>query len=59
MGKRFFVFAVCLAVGIFLITVGSSVSYACKCAEIPSIEEEFEQSDAVFTGKVIAINEGK
>lgn len=59
MGKRFFVFVACLAVGIFLITVGSSVSYACKCVELPSIEEEFEQSDAVFSGKVIAIKEGK
>ncbi|RDU37926.1 hypothetical protein DRW41_08945 [Neobacillus piezotolerans] len=57
--KKLYVFAVCLAVGFFLITVGSSVSYACKCDGQPSVGDEFEKSAAVFTGKVIDIKEEK
>lgn len=30
---------------------------ACSCAELPSIEEEFERSKAVFSGKVVDIRE--
>ncbi|MBY0121832.1 hypothetical protein [Bacillus sp. S/N-304-OC-R1] len=30
---------------------------ACSCAELPSIEEEFDRSQAVFSGKVIRISE--
>ncbi|WP_316569388.1 hypothetical protein [Neobacillus sp. YIM B06451] len=59
MVKRFCVFAACLAVGVFMITVGSSVSYACKCADLRPVGEEFEKSAAVFTGKVIGIKEEK
>ncbi|KRG11142.1 hypothetical protein ACA30_09010 [Virgibacillus soli] len=30
---------------------------ACSCAELPGVEEEFERSTAVFSGKVIDIRE--
>ncbi|WP_409271714.1 hypothetical protein V1499_19190 [Neobacillus sp. SCS-31] len=59
MVKRLFVFAACLAIGVFMITIGSSVSYACKCAELTPVGKEFEKSAAVFTGKVIGIKEEK
>jgi hypothetical protein len=36
-----------------------SVSYACKCAGPPSIEKELERSNAVFSGKVIDIDNNR
>lgn len=33
------------------------IASACKCAELPSVEEEFERSQAVFSGKVVDIRE--
>ncbi|WP_053367939.1 hypothetical protein [Bacillus sp. FJAT-27245] len=57
--KRFLVFIACLVVGIFFVTLGSSVSYACKCDGLPPVEEELEKSTTVFTGKVIGVNEEK
>lgn len=32
---------------------------ACSCTELPSIEEEFDRSQAVFSGKVIRISENE
>lgn len=34
-----------------------SMASACECAELPSVEAEFENSKAVFSGKVIDIRE--
>lgn len=41
--------------------VGSSSSLvnACSCAENPSVEVALEQSDAVFSGKVLDVREKK
>lgn len=43
-------------IGIFLIGSFPSITSACSCAELPSVEEEFERSKAVFSGKVVDIN---
>lgn len=32
-----------------------AITSACSCAELPSVEEEFERSKAVFSGKVVDI----
>lgn len=34
-----------------------SIVSACSCAELPSVEEEFERSKAVFSGKVVEVKE--
>ncbi|MBS4192464.1 hypothetical protein KHA94_20110 [Bacillus sp. FJAT-49705] len=31
--------------------------HACSCAELPSVEDEFERSQAVFSGKVLKVSE--
>jgi LPXTG-motif cell wall-anchored protein len=41
---------------LFISSFPSNTS-ACSCAELPSVEEEFEQSQAVFSGKVVDIRE--
>jgi len=41
---------------LFIISFPSNTS-ACSCAELPSVEEEFERSQAVFSGKVVDIRE--
>ena len=33
------------------------ITSACSCAELPSVEEEFERSQAVFSGKVVDVRE--
>ena len=43
--------------GVFIIGSFPSITSACSCAEVPSIEEEFEHSKAVFSGKVIDIKD--
>ena len=43
--------------GIFIISSFPSITSACSCAELPSVEEEFERSKAVFSGKVIDIKD--
>ena len=44
-------------IGMFIIGSFPSIANACSCAELPSVEEEFERSKAVFSGKVVDINE--
>lgn len=43
----------------FIFTIGSfpSITNACSCAYLPSVEEEFELSKAIFSGKVVDIKE--
>ena len=47
-----FVFISILLIGSF-----PSTTSACSCAELPGVEEEFEHSKAVFSGKVVDIRE--
>jgi len=49
--------AMILLVFIFIIVSYPSLTSACSCAELPSVEQEFERSQAVFSGKVIEIKE--
>lgn len=49
-----FIFIVFLAIASF-----PSTTSACSCVELPSVEEEFERSKAVFSGKVIDIIENQ
>lgn len=34
-----------------------TITSACSCAELPSVEEELERSQAVFSGKVLDVKE--
>ncbi|WP_156324626.1 hypothetical protein [Bacillus sp. FJAT-27245] len=47
-----------LLVVALVLLAGPSVSFACDCARVLSVEEELENSDAVFTGKVLKTWEG-
>ncbi|MBB6447875.1 hypothetical protein [Bacillus benzoevorans] len=42
-----------------ILLIGSfpSITNACSCAELPGVEEEFERSQAVFSGKVVDVRE--
>ncbi|QDQ02430.1 hypothetical protein FOH38_19245 [Lysinibacillus fusiformis] len=44
-------------IGIFMIGSFPSITSACSCAYLSSVEEEFERSKAVFSGKVVDIKE--
>ena len=44
-------------ISILFISSFPSNTSACSCAELPSVEEEFEQSQAVFSGKVVDVRE--
>ncbi|WP_077212289.1 hypothetical protein [Bacillus dakarensis] len=44
-------------VAIFIIGSFPSITSACSCAELPSVEDEYERSEVIFSGKVIAIKE--
>ncbi|MGE7944818.1 hypothetical protein ACQKNB_22425 [Lysinibacillus xylanilyticus] len=44
-------------IGIFMIGSFPSITSACSCADLPSVEEEFERAKAVFSGKVVDIKE--
>ena len=46
-------------IGIFIIGSFPSVTNACSIAELPSVEEQFELSKAVFSGEVVEIKEKK
>lgn len=48
----------CLFIGAMFVAAPTS-SYACSCAELPSVEEELLHSEAVFSGKVIDIQQKK
>jgi LPXTG-motif cell wall-anchored protein len=50
------IFAV-IFISIILIGSFPSITNACSCAELPSAEEEFERSEAVFSGKVVDVRE--
>jgi len=49
--------AMIFLVFIFMIVSFPSITSACSCANLPSVEQEFESSKAVFSGKVIEIKE--
>ncbi|MFJ7666649.1 hypothetical protein ACIQXI_06045 [Lysinibacillus sp. NPDC097195] len=49
--------AMIFLVFIFMIVSFPSITSACSCADLPSVEQEFERSIAVFSGKVIEIKE--
>ena len=55
--------AITLLIFIFIVTfiIGSfpSVTNACSIAELPSVEEQFKLSKAVFSGEVVDIKEKK
>jgi hypothetical protein len=57
--KLFLVFSMVICLFIFALTVKPSVSYACKCVEPNSVEEELKLSDTVFKGKIIEIKKDK
>lgn len=44
-------------IGIFIISSFPLMTSACSCAYLPSVEDEFERSKAVFSGKVVDIKE--
>ena len=44
-------------ISILFISSFPSITSACSCAELPSVEEEFERSQAVFSGKVVDVRE--
>lgn len=50
---------VIIFMSMFLIGSFPSITSACSCAEMPSVEEEFERSQAVFSGKVLDVREKK
>jgi len=49
--------AMTLLAFIFMIVSFPSQTSACSCANLPSVEDEFERSKAVFSGKVVDIKE--
>ncbi|MBD8033327.1 hypothetical protein [Solibacillus merdavium] len=51
--------AMILLTFIFIIGSFPSITSACSCAELSSVEEELERSDAVFSGKVLDIKKKK
>ncbi|MFJ7700578.1 hypothetical protein [Lysinibacillus fusiformis] len=57
--KKAMTLLACIFIGIFIIGSFPSISSACSCANLPSVEEEFERSKAVFSGKVVDIKEKK
>ncbi|TKC16152.1 hypothetical protein [Robertmurraya kyonggiensis] len=58
MKKFISIFAVCCSF-LFLMVSFPSTSSACSCAEQQSVKEEFKQSKAVFSGKVIEVKENR
>nr|WP_249317010.1 hypothetical protein [Bacillus sp. FJAT-50079] len=55
--KKAIVLLTFIFIGLLIIGSFPSIINACSCAELPSVEEEFERSKAVFSGKVIDIRE--
>lgn len=49
--------AMIFLVFIFMLVSFPSITSACSCADLPSVEDEFERSKAVFSGKVMDIKE--
>ena len=48
---------VIIFISILLIGFFPSITNACSCAELPSVEVEFERSQAVFSGRVVDVRE--
>ncbi|QED46928.1 hypothetical protein [Cytobacillus dafuensis] len=46
-----------ISIGLFLSTTFPTDVNACSCAERPSVESEFQRSQAVFSGKVVDVME--
>lgn len=44
---------------LFSLSIVPTTSYACSCAQPPSVEDELERSQAVFSGKVLEVKEQK
>ncbi|WP_342542674.1 hypothetical protein MHH33_00870 [Paenisporosarcina sp. FSL H8-0542] len=40
---------------LFSLSIVPTTSYACSCAQPPSVEDELERSQAVFSGKVLEV----
>ena len=57
--KKILLICTIIFISSFLIVFFPSSTSACSCAEMPSVEEEFERSKAVFRGRVIGIKEEK
>ena len=55
--KKAILFIACIFIGILLLGSFPSITSACSCVELPSAEEEFDRSKAVFSGKVVDIRE--
>jgi len=47
----------CMVFSLLSLSIGLSKSYACDCVKPPSVEDELERSQAVFSGKVLEVNE--
>lgn len=47
----------CMTFSLLSLSIGPSTSYACDCVKPPSVEDELERSQAVFSGKVLEVNE--
>lgn len=58
MKKFIAIFALCSSF-LFLMVSFPSTSSACSCAEQQSVEEEFKQSKAVFSGEVLEVKENR
>ena len=57
--KKIIAFLAFIFIGIFIIGSFPSVTNACSIAELPSVEEQFKLSKAVFSGEVVDIKEKK
>ena len=57
--KKTIPFIALIILGLYLIGSFPAETRACSCAESPTAAEELEQSEAVFSGKVIEIKEKK
>lgn len=55
--KKVMTLLTCIFIVIFIIGSFPSITSACSCADLPSVEEEFERSKTVFSGKVVDIKE--
>ena len=47
----------CMVFSLLSLSIGPITSYACDCVKPPSVEDELERSQAVFSGKVLEVNE--
>ena len=57
--RKLVAFALCVCLSFIVLMAAPNISYACKCLDKPSVEQELKTSSAVFSGKVIEIKEEK